>query len=137
MAEGWLWDSILRATARPSPSSTTPAFSAPAGNEDAGRVAGEETQQGLGVLVAAVLAPECAEQAKLHGVGLAVQALDYLLVLLGRKGDLSEGLRANGHATSVLPGGCRADGSSPRGAQSRKAGQALHPQLGVLGCGGV
>ena len=75
------------------------------GDEDAGGVAGEEAQQGLGVLVAAVLAPECAEEAELDGVGFAVNALDDTVVLVGGEGDFGEGLGGHGHASSVLHGG--------------------------------
>ena len=46
-------------------------------DEQAGAVGVEHTEQGLGVLVAAVLAPEGAEKAEFEGVGFASKTLDY------------------------------------------------------------
>lgn len=41
IALGWLWDSILKATAQPSPMSRTPAFSSPAFTSTVGPVVGK------------------------------------------------------------------------------------------------
>ena len=51
---------------------------------------GEAAQQRLRVLVAAVLAPERAEQSQLHAVGFALDLADDEVVLLAREGDLVE-----------------------------------------------
>ena len=67
------------------------------GHEHAGRVAGEEAEEGPGVLVGAVLAPERAEEAELEAVRLPVEPVDDALVLLGAEGNLPEGLRVDGH----------------------------------------
>ena len=58
---------------------------------------GEAAQQGLGVLVAAVLAPQRAEHAKFEGVGLAVEPVDDHLVLGGAEGHLVEHLLGYRH----------------------------------------
>ena len=73
-ADGWLWLSIFSATASPSPTSTTPAFSpGPWSTRSPG--GGEGPQQRPAVLVGAVLAPHQAEHDQL-GVGrLAAQQL--------------------------------------------------------------
>ena len=71
------------------------------GDEHAGGVAGEEAEEGAGVLVGAVLAPERAEEAELQRVGLPVQAVDDGVVLLGAEGDLPEGTSGlDGHGTT-------------------------------------
>ena len=44
--------------------------------EDAGAGGGEQSKQGLGVLVAAVFAPEGAEYAEFEVVGFAVEEVD-------------------------------------------------------------
>ena len=46
MAEGWLWDSILNTTAKPSPMSTAPAFSSPAWSSTHGAVDGKCFRRG-------------------------------------------------------------------------------------------
>ena len=63
--------------------------------------AGEEAQQRLAVLVAAVLAPHRAEHAKLDVVGLAVEQRDDLVVLGNGEGDEGEGLGVSGHAFTL------------------------------------
>ena len=80
-AEGWLWDSTLNTTANPSPMSTAPAFSAPDWDRTLGRAAGKVPQQGTGVLVTAVLAPERAKHTQFHGIGLPVQPVNNHVIL--------------------------------------------------------
>ena len=58
---------------------------------------GKAAQQRLGVLVAAVLAPQRAEHAKFEGVGLAVEPVDDHLVLGGAEGHLVEHLLGYRH----------------------------------------
>ena len=60
---------------------------------------GEEPKEGPGVFVAAVLAPEGAEHAKLDGVGLAVKAVDYEAVFPLAKGYLIQDFFGDGHDT--------------------------------------
>ena len=66
---------------------------------------GEAAQEGLGVLVAAVLAPERAEQSQLDAVGLALDHADDEVVLLTREGDLVQCFLRHGHqlATPIRP----------------------------------
>ena len=64
---------------------------------------GEEAKQRFGVLVAAVLAPERAEEAELQRVGLALEALDDQLVLAPRQRDLIEYLLRDGHGYADTP----------------------------------
>ena len=66
-------------------------------HEQAGAVAGELPQQRPGVLVAAVLAPERAEQPQLQRVGLPAQPLDDRLVLALRQGEVLELFTRRGH----------------------------------------
>ena len=66
-------------------------------DHDPGAGAGKAAQQRLGVLVAAVLAPQRAEHAKLEGVGLAVEPVDDHLVLGGAEGHLVEHLLGYRH----------------------------------------
>ncbi len=66
-------------------------------DHDAGPGVGEAAQQRLGVLVAAVLAPQGAEHAELEGVGLAVEPVDDHLVLGGAEGHLVEHLLGYRH----------------------------------------
>ena len=73
-ADGWLWLSTLKATAWPSPRSTTPAFSpGPWSTRAPGRSAAGEQQRR--VLVAAVLRPEQREDGELEVVRLAPEQL--------------------------------------------------------------
>ena len=65
--------------------------------------AGEQAQQRLAVLVAAVLAPHGAEHAQLDVVGLAVQEGDDLLVLGDGEGDEGQGLGVSGHVSILGP----------------------------------
>ena len=73
-ADGWLWLSTLKATASPSPRSTTPAFSP---GPCSTRVAsdGKPLQEQRRVLVAAVLRPEQREDRELEVVRLALEQL--------------------------------------------------------------
>ena len=66
-------------------------------DHDPGAGVGEAAQQGLGVLVAAVFAPQRAEHAKFEGVGLAVEPVDDHLVLGGAEGHLVEHLLGYRH----------------------------------------
>ena len=59
--------------------------------------AGEEAQQRLAVLVAAVLAPHRAEHAQLDVVRLAVEQRDDLVVLVDGEGDQGQGFSVSGH----------------------------------------
>ena len=81
MKEGWLCDSILNATARPSPMSTTPAFS-PGPCRHARPRGRKRLQVDAGGLVGAVLAPHGREDPELDQVGLAAEDLQDPLVLL-------------------------------------------------------
>ena len=45
-ADGWLWDSILKTTERPPPTSTTPAFSAPGETSTRGESPGKRPSSG-------------------------------------------------------------------------------------------
>ena len=82
-ADGWLWLSTLSATARPSPTSITPAFS-PGPWSTRGPDVGKPPEQGPGVLVAAVLAPEEREDGELEIVRLAAhQLVDSLVLAVG------------------------------------------------------
>ncbi len=62
-------------------------FSPDAG-QSPGRPARQEPQQGSGVFISAVFTPERAEHAQLNRVGLAVQAVQYQLVLRRAEGYL-------------------------------------------------
>ena len=66
---------------------------------------GEAAQEGFGVLVAAVFAPERAEQPQLHAVGFALDLADDEVVLLTREGDLVQCFLRYGHqlATPMRP----------------------------------
>ena len=58
----------------------------------------KEIQQQLGVLIAAVLAPQCAEHPQLYLAGLSAQSLNYKLVLGFTEGDFIEDFFGDGHA---------------------------------------
>ena len=66
-------------------------------DHDTGPGVGEAAEQRLGVLVAAVFAPQGAEHAELEGVGLAVEPVDDHLVLGGAEGHLVEHLLGYRH----------------------------------------
>ena len=87
--------------------STAPAFSPPRVGQDLRPGAGEEAQQRLAVLVAAVLAPHRAEHAQLDVVRLAVQQRDDLVVLGDGEGDEGQGLGVSGHLSILGPGRTR------------------------------
>ena len=71
-ALGWLWLSILNATARPSPIEMTPAFSpGPATTPSSAVPVGSVSSSGLRALVRAVLAPHHAEHRQLEVVRVA------------------------------------------------------------------
>ena len=61
----------------------------------------KELQQRAAVLVAAVLAPERAEEAQLNLVGLAAELLDDELVLVAAEGDRVEDGLFDGHLISA------------------------------------
>ena len=69
-ADGWLWLSTLKATARPSPTSITPAFS-PGPCSTRGPSVGRRRSSSARVLVAAVLRPEQRVDGQLEGVRIA------------------------------------------------------------------
>ena len=79
-ALGWLCDSTLKATERPPPTSTAPAFS-PGPMHQPRPLGRQRPQQRLGVLVGAVLGPQQREHRELDLVGLASQPPDDELVL--------------------------------------------------------
>ena len=66
-------------------------------HQDGGSGGGEALEQRLRVLVAAMLAPERAEQSELQLVGLAFELLHDEVVLLTAEGDLVEGFLGYGH----------------------------------------
>ena len=69
--------------------------------EDVGALGGEQAEQRLRVLVAAVLAPHRAEHAELDLVRLAAQALDDQVVLVAAEGDGVEDLLVCGHVFRI------------------------------------
>ena len=69
--------------------------------EDVRALGGKEAEEGLRVLVAAVLAPEGAEHAELDLVGLAAEALDDEVVFVAGEGDGVEGGLVYGHGLRI------------------------------------
>ena len=79
-AEGWLWLSILKASAHPSPTSTAPAFS-PGPCTTLSPVIRKAPQKRARVLVAAVLAPHYREKRELQKIrGPAYQLEDPVIL---------------------------------------------------------
>ena len=72
--------------------------------------AGEEAEEGLAVLVAAVLAPERPEHAQLHRVRLPPQPLDEEVVFGAAQCDGVEGFLVCGHGARVSGNGGRDKG---------------------------
>jgi hypothetical protein len=72
MKDGWLWLSILKMQASPSPMSMTPAFS-PGPQITRGPLVGNLPQVHLRGFVGAVLGPHHREDAQFDVVGLAAQ----------------------------------------------------------------
>ena len=85
-AEGWLWLSTLNATARPSPRSSTPAFS-PGPWSTRSPDARQPLQEERGVLVAAVLGPEEREDRELEVVRVSPEQRADTLVLPVREAE--------------------------------------------------
>jgi hypothetical protein len=72
-----------------------------AAGEDVCALSGQQAEKGLGVLVAAMLAPEGTEDAELDLVWLAAEALDDEVVLVAREGDFVEGGLLYGHVIRI------------------------------------
>ena len=72
-----------------------------AAGEDVGALGGKQAEEGLRVLVAAVLAPERAEQAELDLVGLAAEALDDEVVFVAAESDGVEDFLVYGHVFRI------------------------------------
>ena len=85
-ADGWLWLSTLKATASPSPTSMTPAFS-PGPWRTAVALGREAAQQERRMLVAAVLRPEEGEDRELEVVRLTLQQSADAVVLPVRQAE--------------------------------------------------
>ena len=133
-ADGWLWLSTLSATASPSPTSITPAFS-PGPCSTRSPDVGKPAQQQPRVLVAAVLAPEQREHGQLEVVRIAAQQLldaRELPVGQARGCDAAalarrhSGLRnaAHGADRPVTRHRLRARSSSPAAARGRRSSRA-------------
>ena len=72
-----------------------------AAGEDVGALGGEQAEERLRVLVAAVLAPERAEHAELDFVRLAAEAFDDEVVFVAAEGDGVEDCLVYGHVLRI------------------------------------
>ena len=127
-ADGWLWLSILNATARPSPIAITPACS-PMPATTSSPFVGSVLSSGPAALVRAVLAPHDAEHRELEAVRLAAQLLaDRLELDVGEPQRAVERDGLGGHAAPPATGWPSAPVACPRSARSRAPLGGAHHQ---------
>ena len=99
-ADGWLWLSIRRATARSSPTSMTPAPS-PGPDEHPRRFGGETAQMHLGRLVRAMLRPHHRVHRQFELGGVTAEQCDDVAELVVGEAELTVERRFVGHSWIV------------------------------------